>query len=76
LKELLNAKLEGQEVAAAPQPQLAPVVDMMEALKKSLAAREAAPQKPPLRAVASAEKEAGTEPAAAAGKRARKKAAR
>ena len=76
LKELLNAKLEGQEVAVAPQPQLAPVVDMMEALKKSLAAREAAPQKPPLRAVASAEKEAATEPAAAAGKRARKKAAR
>jgi len=75
LKELLNAKLEGQEVAVAPQPQLAPVVDMMEALKKSLAAREAAPQKPPLRAVASAEKEAATEPAAA-GKRARKKAAR
>ena len=43
LKELLNAKLEGQEVAVVPQPQLAPVVDMMEALKKSLAAREAAP---------------------------------
>jgi DNA end-binding protein Ku len=76
LKELLNAKLEGQEVAAAPQPQLAPVVDMMEALKKSLAAREAAPQKPPLRAVASGEKEAATESAAAGGKRARKKAAR
>jgi DNA end-binding protein Ku len=76
MKELLNAKLEGQEVAVAPQPQLAPVVDMMEALKKSLEAREAAPQKPPLRAVASAQKEAAAEPAAAGGKRARKKAAR
>jgi DNA end-binding protein Ku len=76
MKELLNAKLEGQEVAVAPQPQLAPVVDMMEALKKSLAAREAAPQKPPIRAVASAQKEAAAEPAAASGKRARKKAVR
>lgn len=53
LKALIEAKREGQEVAAAPQPQLAPVIDMMEALKKSLAAREAAPQKPPARAVGS-----------------------
>ncbi len=53
LKVLLDAKLKGQEIATAPQPQLAPVIDMMEALKKSLAAREAAPKKPPVRAVAS-----------------------
>jgi DNA end-binding protein Ku len=53
LKALIDAKLKGQEVAAAPQPQLAPVIDMMEALKKSLAAREAAPKKPPVRAEAS-----------------------
>lgn len=51
LKVLVDAKLKGQEVATAPEPQLAPVVDMMEALKKSLAAREAAPKKPPARAV-------------------------
>lgn len=54
LKALIDAKLKGQEVASAPQPQLSPVIDMMEALKKSLAAREAVPQKPPLRAVAPA----------------------
>ncbi|HLW80266.1 MAG TPA: Ku protein [Terriglobia bacterium] len=52
LKEMLAAKLEGQEVAVAAQPQLAPVIDMMEALKKSLAAREAPPSKPPARAAA------------------------
>lgn len=71
LKALLDAKLKGQEVAVAPQPQLAPVIDMMEALKQSLAAREAAPGKPPLRAVAA-------EPAqvAAPVKRAGRKAAR
>jgi DNA end-binding protein Ku len=54
LKELIDAKLKGQEVATAPQPQLAPVIDMMEALKKSLAARQATAKKP---AVAAAEGE-------------------
>ena len=54
LKALVDAKLKGREVATAPEPQLAPVIDMMEALKRSLAAREAAPKKPPARAVASA----------------------
>ena len=42
-------------MAAAPQPHLAPVIDLMEALKKSLAEREAVPRKPPVRAVAAAE---------------------
>ncbi len=51
LKELVKKKLEGEEVAAAPQPKLAPVIDLMDALKKSLADREAAPKKPPARAV-------------------------
>ena len=51
LKELVDAKLKGREVATAPEPQLAPVIDMMEALKRSLAARESAPKKPPARAV-------------------------
>jgi DNA end-binding protein Ku len=59
LQALLDAKLKGQEVATAPEPRLSPVIDMMEALKKSLAAREAAPKKPPLRAVSpGAEKKA------------------
>ncbi|SRR5712692_2669425 len=50
-KALIEAKLKGQEVASAPQPQLAPVIDLMEALKKSLADRQAAPKRPPVRAV-------------------------
>jgi DNA end-binding protein Ku len=78
LKALLDAKLAGQEVAVAAQPQLAPVIDMMEALKKSLAAREAPPSKPPARAVASdeAEKPAAVSRSAAGGeKKGRKKAA-
>lgn len=66
IKGLIEAKLKGQEVATIQQPQLAPVIDLMEALKKSLAERPAAPKKPPARAV----------PAAAARKRASKKSAR
>jgi DNA end-binding protein Ku len=54
LKALLDAKLKGQEVTTAPQPQLAPVIDMMEALKKSLAARETVPKKPPTRVLEAA----------------------
>jgi DNA end-binding protein Ku len=38
---LIAAKLKGQQVAEAPQPHLAPVVDLMEALKKSLAEKHA-----------------------------------
>jgi len=34
---MIEAKLKGQEIAVAPHPQLSPVVDLMEALKKSLA---------------------------------------
>jgi len=51
LKAMIDAKLQGQQVATVSQPELAPVIDMMEALKKSLAARATAPQKPPARAV-------------------------
>jgi DNA end-binding protein Ku len=55
LKSMITAKLKGQEVAAAPHPQLAPVVDLMEALKKSLAGKAGKPapveMKPPMRAV-------------------------
>ena len=52
LKALIDAKLKGREVAAAPEPKLAPVIDMMDALKKSLAAASSVPKKPPVRAVA------------------------
>jgi DNA end-binding protein Ku len=42
LSDLIEAKLKGREVIAAPKaPHRAPVIDMMEALKKSLAAGHA-----------------------------------
>ncbi len=66
MKAMLDAKLEGREVATAPHTQMAPVIDMMEALKKSLAARETAPAKPPVR-------EFGAEPEQAAAVAAEKK---
>ncbi|MHB8753492.1 MAG: non-homologous end joining protein Ku [Candidatus Acidiferrales bacterium] len=46
LKQLIESKQEGREVAAAPAPHRAPVIDMMEALKKSLAASGASSKKP------------------------------
>lgn len=55
LKEMIEAKRAGREVAATPEPHRAPVIDLMEALKKSLAQREgAAPKKAPARAVTAA----------------------
>ena len=38
LNNLIEARRKGKEVAAAPEPRRAPVIDMMAALKKSLAA--------------------------------------
>jgi len=46
LRSMIEAKLKGQQVAVAPHPQLAPVVDLMEALKKSLAGKQAAENRP------------------------------
>ena len=45
LNELIEAKLKGKTVTVPPQKGKAPVIDMMEALKKSLAGRAAKPQK-------------------------------
>jgi len=46
--ELVNQKVEGKEVSAAgPQVQRAQVIDLMEALKQSLARRAAAPPAAP-----------------------------
>jgi DNA end-binding protein Ku len=67
LKKLIEAKLEGGEVAAVEKPKkLAPVVDLMAALKQSLAQMEG--KKKPA-ATATAEEA----PAAAAGKARRRK---
>lgn len=56
LKKLIQARLDGKEVATVEKPRkIAPVVDLMEALKASLARSEGksaqpAPKKPPQRA--------------------------
>jgi DNA end-binding protein Ku len=42
LRGMINAKLKGQEVTEVAQPRMAPVIDLMEALKKSLAEKQAA----------------------------------
>ena len=48
LREMIEAKRQGQEVTASQAPRLAPVVDLMEALQKSLASETK--KKPPARA--------------------------
>jgi len=37
LQAMIQAKLDGQQIVATPAPHIAPVIDIMEALKKSLA---------------------------------------
>jgi DNA end-binding protein Ku len=84
VRAMIAAKLKGQEVTEVTQPHMAPVIDLMEALKKSIAGKQApapaaapvasavaqvaqaAPKKPPVRAV---------EPAPIAQKKAGKKVA-
>lgn len=46
LHELIEAKKKGKEVAAAPSPKRAPVIDMMVALKKSLETTGARAKRP------------------------------
>ncbi len=43
VKELIKAHLEGREVAAVPKPKVAPVTDLMSALKQSLAQMQKKP---------------------------------
>ena len=52
LKELIEAKRAGEETASTEAPKLAPVIDLMEALQKSL--KEAPPKKAPARATEAA----------------------
>jgi DNA end-binding protein Ku len=40
LRAMISAKLKGQQVTEVAQPHLAPVIDLMEALKKSLAEKQ------------------------------------
>jgi DNA end-binding protein Ku len=50
LKALIDAKREGKTVVEEAPPKRAPVIDMMEALKRSLQASEAGKKKKPVRA--------------------------
>ena len=56
VRELIEAKKQGQEIVATEAPRLAPVIDLMEALQKSLASK-----KPPLRAAQASAAESGGE---------------
>lgn len=49
LRHMIDAKVEGHKVVETPEPHVAPVIDIMEALKKSLEAR-----KPPTHATTAA----------------------
>jgi DNA end-binding protein Ku len=54
MQAMIDAKRQGLEIAEAPHPKLAPVIDLMEALKKSIAEKTpttAGGKKPPVRAV-------------------------
>ncbi len=67
MKDMIVAKQEGRTVTAVQQPKLAPVIDLMDALRKSIASKEkAGGKKPPVRAV---------EPAAAPAAQKRKRSA-
>jgi DNA end-binding protein Ku len=57
MRAMIDAKQQGQEIAEAPHPKLAPVIDLMEALKKSIAEKQPSAsggKKPPVRAVPAA----------------------
>src|SRR6201986_207230 len=54
MEKMIEAKRQGQEIATAERPKLAPVIDLMEALKKSIAEKTpttSGGKKPPVRAV-------------------------
>jgi DNA end-binding protein Ku len=51
---MIEAKRAGQEVAEVPRAKMAPVIDLMEALKKSIAEKAPAAKRPPVRAVPAA----------------------
>lgn len=55
MRALIEAKKEGHEVAEVSHPQRAPVIDLMDALKKSL--EKPAAKKPPVRALPAGVKE-------------------
>jgi DNA end-binding protein Ku len=63
--QMIESKVEGRRVVATPQPHVAPVIDIMEALKKSLAERK----KPAREEVAAATAEQSDKATARRGRR-------
>jgi DNA end-binding protein Ku len=66
LRQMIDAKVAGHKVVETPEPHMAPVIDIMEALKKSLEAR-----KPPSTATTSSSEEESAEAVAEQPKRKR-----
>ncbi|HEY7391112.1 MAG TPA: Ku protein [Bryobacteraceae bacterium] len=71
LQKMIEAKIEGKRVVETPEPKVAPVIDIMEALKRSLAEK----RKPAQAATASAA-EAAEEPQAEAAPKKRQRRTR
>src|SRR5512133_1297651 len=71
LQQMIEAKIEGKKVVAAPTEHVAPVIDVMEALKRSLAEKRK-PAQAATAAAASSESEEEAVAEAAPKKRARK----
>jgi DNA end-binding protein Ku len=71
LQQMIEAKIEGRNVVATPTTHVAPVIDIMEALKKSLAEKKK-PAMAETEAAAPVHAEASAESEAAPKKRARK----
>src|SRR5207237_2655679 len=74
VRELINEKLEGKLPEKTPERKPAQVINLMDALKRSLVEEEKAPEPAPRRAAARSEREAEPAPAKAAA-RGRKAAA-
>jgi DNA end-binding protein Ku len=54
MKNMIEAKRQGHEIAEVAHPKLAPVIDLMDALKKSIAEKQPGAKKPPVRVVQAA----------------------
>jgi DNA end-binding protein Ku len=62
LRAMISAKLQGRQVTEVAQPHLAPVIDLMEALKKSLAEKKAPAVAPAMTSAEAAPVPAGKKP--------------
>jgi DNA end-binding protein Ku len=72
MMELIQAKVEGQEITAAPEAPQGKIIDLMEALKASLGATKSEDRKPAKAAATPAAEEAEEAPAAKKKSRSRK----